>query len=230
MQSPHIAKTAKTVVTSTHTFGDLIMRKPQSINALTTLGRIQLSPSFFMRDMLYSEISNFHGIPNIPHFPDLAIEAGTKLCTELLEPLQAKFGKISVRSAYRSPEVNDFGNKNNLGCASNESNYAGHIWDYRDKDGCLGATATIVVNRFIPYYERTKDWPAMAWYIHDNLPYASLYFFPKLGAFNISWHEKPERRIDSYVAPKGCLTKPGMDNHEGDHSAFYEQMLAEVLG
>jgi hypothetical protein len=25
-----------------------------------------------------------------------------------------------------------------------------------------------------------------------------------------SGHEKPERRIDSYVKPKGCLTKPGM--------------------
>ena len=83
------------------------MRKPQSINALTTLGRVRLSPSFFMRDMLYSEISNFQGIPNIPHFPNLAIEAGSKLCTKLLEPLQEKFGKISVRSAYRSPEVND---------------------------------------------------------------------------------------------------------------------------
>ena len=180
------------------------MRKPQSINALTTLGRVRLSPSFFMRDMLYSEISNFQGIRNIPYFPDLAIEVGSKLCTELLEPMQEKFGKISVRSAYRSPEVNDFGNKNNLGCAINESNYAGHIWDYRDKDGCLGATATIVVNRFIPYYERTKDWPAMAWYIHDNLPYASLYFFPKLGAFNISWHENPKDALIAMSRQKGA--------------------------
>ena len=38
----------------------------------------------------------------------------------------------------------------------------------------------------------------MAWWIHDHLPYASLYFFAKLGAFNIGWHEAPERRIDSY--------------------------------
>lgn len=40
---------------------------------------------------------------------------------------------------------------------------------------------------------------------------------PKYWAFNISWHEKPVRRIDSYVAPKGCLTKPGMANFEGSH-------------
>ena len=43
-----------------------------------------------------------------------------------------RFGRISIRSAYRSPAVNDFGNKHNLNCGSNESNYAGHIWDRRD--------------------------------------------------------------------------------------------------
>jgi hypothetical protein len=37
---------------------------------------VRLSPSFFMRDFLYSEIANFHGIPNIPDHPDKAIEAG----------------------------------------------------------------------------------------------------------------------------------------------------------
>ena len=50
----------------------------------------------------------------------------------------------------------------------------------------------------------------------------SLFFFPKLAAFNIRWHEVPERRIDSYIAPKGCLTRPGHDNHQGDHSEWYE--------
>ena len=41
------------------------MRKPVSMKALEKLGRIRLSPLFFMRDMLYSKIANFHGIPNI---------------------------------------------------------------------------------------------------------------------------------------------------------------------
>jgi hypothetical protein len=49
-----------------------------------------------------------------------------------------------------------------------------------------------------------------------------LFFFPKLAAFNIKWHENSERRIDSHIAPKGCLTRPGHDNHEGDHSAWCE--------
>ena len=42
------------------------MRKPASMKALEELGRVRLSEYFFMREMLYSEIANFHGIPNIP--------------------------------------------------------------------------------------------------------------------------------------------------------------------
>lgn len=30
--------------------------------------------------------------------------------------------------------------------------------------------------------------------------YSSMYFFPKLAAFNLGWHERPEKRIDSYVS------------------------------
>lgn len=205
------------------------MRKPGSVKSLTDLGRVQLSPSFFMRDMLYSEIANYEGLPNIPDNPDLAIAAGKKLCTELLEPLQAKFGRISIRSAYRSPSVNKFGNENKLACSRNEITFADHIWDYRDKDGNMGATATVVVNNFIPYYERTDDWESMAWYIHDHLPYSGLEFYPKLGAFNIRWRENPERRIYSRCPPRtGYLTKVGMDNYSGDHSALYSEMLSEV--
>ena len=82
------------------------MRAPQSVNALEDLGRIRLSQSFFMRDFLYSEIANLYGVQNIPDDPDLAIEVGKKLCQELLEPLQGSFGRVAVRSAYRSPAVN----------------------------------------------------------------------------------------------------------------------------
>jgi hypothetical protein len=61
----------------------------------------------------------------------------------------------------------------------------------------------------------------MAWWIHDNLPYSDLQFFPKLFAFNIGWHENPKKRITSFVAPRGLLTKPAMDNHAGNHEAEY---------
>lgn len=193
-----------------------------SYAALEKLGRVRLSPNYFFRDFLYSEISNYHGIPNIPHHPDVAIEAATKFCEHLLEPLTAAFGKISIRSAYRSPEVNQFGNENDLNCASNKANYGGHIFDYRDPERGLGAMVTIVVNSWVEVFETSRNWPAMAWFIHDHLPYSRMWFYPKLGAFNLSWSETPVRRIDSYVVPRGCLTKPGMANHEGDHSAEYD--------
>ena len=63
------------------------MRIARSVNSLEDLGRVQLSEHFFMREFLYSENSNFHGIPNIRDDPDLAIEVGSKLFGELLEPL-----------------------------------------------------------------------------------------------------------------------------------------------
>ncbi|MGV8955994.1 MAG: hypothetical protein ACOH2M_33185, partial [Cypionkella sp.] len=85
------------------------MRKPQSVKALETLSRVRLSENFFMRDFLYSEIAVINGFRNLPDDPDLAVAAGTVLCETLLEPLQARFGRISVRSAYRSAEVNQFG-------------------------------------------------------------------------------------------------------------------------
>jgi len=208
------------------------MKSPKTVKALEELGRVRLSDSFFMRDFLHSEISEIEGIPNIPENPDLAIEVGKRLCENVLEPIQEKFGRISIRSAYRSPSVNAKGaeNRNQYNCARNEANYAGHIWDYRDEDGFMGATACIVVNRFISYYESTGNWQALAWWIHDNIPeYSSMYFFPKLAAFNISWHERPKKTIKSHISgSKGILTKPGMDNFNGEHLNEYCEMLMEL--
>ncbi len=204
-----------------------MMKRPQSVTALDDLGRVRLSQSFFMREFLYSEVANLHGMPNIPDDPELAIMVGKRLCQDILEPLQATFGKIWIRSAFRSCDVNRFCNeqqragKKGYGCASNEANFAGHIWDRRDADGFAGATACIVIPWFANRHENGTDWRALAWWIHDHLPYSTMYFFPRMAAFNISWHERPKKRIDSYIAPKGCLTKPGMPNHEGDHSEWY---------
>src|SRR5437588_4361182 len=124
------------------------MRKPMSVRSLEQFGRVRLSSSFFLRDFLHSEIADLHGIPNIPDDPDLAIAAGRRLCEELLEPLQATFGRLAIRSAYRAPAINAFGNAHGLSCASNERNYARHIWDRRDVHGCMGALATVVVPWF----------------------------------------------------------------------------------
>ncbi len=117
------------------------MHKPESFSALDKLGRVLLSRHFFMRDFLHSEISSFYGVPNVPDDPDLAVMVGKNLCERLLEPMSATFGRIAIRSAFRSCAVNALGNEKGHNCASNESNYAGHIWDRRDTDGIAGATA-----------------------------------------------------------------------------------------
>ncbi|HEY8594843.1 MAG TPA: hypothetical protein VIL84_06340 [Devosiaceae bacterium] len=202
------------------------MRKPGSVSTLADFGRVRLSKTFFMRDFLFSDIAAMHGLTNVPDDPDLAIAAGARLCEDLLEPLQDAFGRIAIRSAYRSAEVNGLGNrlqkegKSGYNCASNEANYAGHIWDRRDADGHMGATACVVVPSFWDRFQQPGDWQKLAWWIHDHLPYSSLEFFPKYWAFNINWNEAPKREIYSHVAPKGYLTRPGMagwdERHEGE--------------
>lgn len=93
----------------------------------------------------------------------------------------------------------------------------------------MGAMACIVVNSFIPYYEKTKHWQALAWFIHDHISrYSHLEFFPKFAAFNISWHEFPKKEISSYVDPKGYLTRPGMENHVGSHAEEYREYLSAI--
>jgi len=196
-----------------------------SYKRLEDIGRVKLSDNFFMRDFLYSEISNFYGVPNIPENLELATEVGSMLCKELLEPLKKKFGHVSIRSGYRSPKVNEYGNKNNLNCASNESNAGHHIWDRVDKNGHKGATACVVIPSFVESFSDEGDWQKLAWWVHDNLPYSSMYFFPKLWAFNLRWCEEPEKWIKSYTEPKGILTKKGMANFGGTHEAEYSEII-----
>jgi hypothetical protein len=212
------------------------MKKPQTVKALEDLGRVRLSKSFFMREFLYSEISQIEGIPNIPDDLELAIEAGRNLCEKVIEPIQDALGRVSVRSAFRSCEVNAKGAEKKNNCANNKHNYAAHIWDRRDEKGYMGATACVIVTSFISYYESTQDWPALAWWIHDNISgYAKMVFFPKYAAFNVSWHEDPEFSKSIYgqvnnptTGKRGYLTRQGMDNFEGDHSEFYKPFLMDL--
>lgn len=176
--------------------------------SLEALGRVRLSKHFYMRDFLYSEIGSFHRIPNIPENPDLAIETGRMLCRELLDPLQETFGRIAIRSGYRSPELNRYGNENKMNCARNDANYGHHIWD-REGVGGRGAGTSLVIPWFADQYEAGRDWRDLAWWIHDNLPFSDLWFFPRLCAMNLSWRARPRRIIASYIAPRGTLLAPG---------------------
>jgi hypothetical protein len=197
------------------------VRRPKTVRSAEALGRIRLSRSFFMRDFLYSEIGNIHGIANLPDDPDLAIEAGRRLCEELLEPLQRTFGRVAIRSAFRSSALNAYGNAHYHNCASNRRNYARHIWDRRDAQGCMGAMACVALPWLVDRMAEGTPWQAMAWFIHDKLPYSEMQFFPKLGAFNIGWREIPKRQIFSFVPPRGYLTRPGMRDQTGRHAQHY---------
>lgn len=216
-----------------HLMGDEFRGRgqPRTVQELTQLGRVRLSKHFYMREFLFSEIAAIHGILNAPDDPNLAIAAGRKLCEELLEPLQACFGRIVVRSAYRNRQVNNLGwqrmraGEFGYNCSSNKRNAAHHIWDEFDDQGCMGATACIVIPGFNDRWCAPGDWQRLAWFIHDTLPYSAMRFFRVNGAFNIAWHERPKRRIDSYVEPRGCLTRPGLANNTACHREDWKLLL-----
>ncbi len=200
------------------------MRTPRSVERLEEFGRIQLSPNFFMREFLYSEVAAIYGIPNVPDNPDLAVEVGKQLCLTLLEPLQEAFGRVTIRSAFRSQLVNARCNEEGKGCARNKANYAGHIWDIPNERG-KGATACVVVPSFADRFSAAGDWKRLAWWIHDHLPYSEMEFYPVRWAFNLSWHENPVRSISSQIpGNKGYLTRVGMPGHDDDHSPIWQEI------
>lgn len=181
--------------------------------SLETLGRVRLSRHFYMRDFLYSEIGNFHRVQNLPRDPDLAIANGRQLCVQLLDPLEETFGRLAIRSGYRSPELNAYGNENRLNCARNDNPLECHIWDWADGDDAIAGTS-LAIPWFTDQYERGRDWRDLAWWIHDHLPYSALWFFPKLCAFNLDWRPVPQRTISSYIAPRGMLLQAGAEPDE----------------
>lgn len=180
------------------------MRKPASMWSLETLGRVRLSKYFYMREFLYSEIANLYERQNLPEHPDLAIQRGRSFCTQLLDPLEETFGRVAVRSGYRSPDLNRFGNENKLNCARNDYPLECHIWDLPNVEV---AGASVVIPWFTDQYEAGRDWRDLAYWLYDHLPFAEVWFFPKLCAFNLSWRPETRRRIDSYIAPKGTLVR-----------------------
>jgi hypothetical protein len=180
------------------------------MRGLENLGRVRLSRHFFMRDFLYSEINGFHGTQNLPREPDLAIAHGRELCRLLLDPLEETFGRIAIRSGYRSPELNAYGNAHRLNCAANDHPLECHIWDRASGAEVIAGTS-LVIPWFADRYAQGRDWRDLAWWVHDHLPYSEMWFFPKLAAFNLVWRPVPLRTISSYVAPRGTLLRSGAE-------------------
>jgi hypothetical protein len=200
-----------------------------TVARLDEFGRARLSRNFFMREFLHSEICQMEGVPNIPDNPRLAIQAGSMLCQTILEPLQATFARVSIRSGYRSSHLNAIGAEMHHNCTRNDKNHARHIWDRLDDDGCMGAMACVMLPWFTDRFENGADWRSLAWWIHDHLNYSELVFYPKLCAFNIGWHQKPKRTIKSHVAPLGYMVAPGQWADKG-HSEWYLDFPAFASG
>jgi hypothetical protein len=174
-------------------------------SGLEKLGRIPLSRNFHMREFLYSEIAVHYGLRNVPDDIERAVKSGRELCRLLLEPLQDAFGRIHVRSGYRSRVVNQAGVGKHK-CAAD--NAGAHTWDFESTSGHgFGAMACIS----IPSVSRqltpsAADVSSIAWWIYDNLPaWSTVEFFaaPSVSfadeiAFNIGWHERPMRRITTW--------------------------------
>jgi len=210
------------------------MASINSVAALTELGRVRLSEHFFMREMLYSEVGNYHGVPNVPADPDLAVAVGRQLATLILEPLKAAFGHVTIRSAYRSPVLNDYCHRRFVAgdtacwCTSNDANAAQHIWDRRDAAGRIGGTVTVVIPAYLDHYEKTADYRPLAWWIRDNIPaYAEMFFFRHLCAFNIRWYDGPSDQAIWYLDPpvRELLTRRGEADFDGDHGGRYAGII-----
>ena len=227
------------------------------LEALDEFGRQRLSKHYFMRDFLYSEVAEVHGIANVPENPELAIQAGKALCRNLLEPLRHVFGHITIRSAFRSANVNGFCNCHNMNCSSNKASYANHIWDHKDGDGFMGATACIVIPGFVDWMNEKagRDWRILAWFMHDHLPYSEMVFFVQNAAVNLTWRgdphdqtqegdvrrfdgscgsivwrSEPRRRISSFQKPKGLMMKNGEPSDGHRRSEHYVDFLHHLNG
>ena len=131
--------------------GSAIKPNRTVLSALDAFGRQRLSKHYWMRDFLYSEVAEAHGIANVPNDAELAIKAGKAVCRNLLEPLRRVFGHVTIRSAFRSANVNGYCNCHSMNCSSNKASYANHIWDHLDGDGFMGATVCIVIPDFVDW-------------------------------------------------------------------------------
>lgn len=177
---------------------------PNTDLGLEKLGRVRLSKSFHMREFLYSEIAVKNQLRNVPAKGEQmqsAIAAGRDLCALLLEPLQDTFGRIHVRSGYRSREVNAAGV--GKGCAADNDGF--HTWGSSNGPSGLGATACISIPSVSKQvFEQGSDPYAIAWWIEDHLPdWSFLEFFstPAFSdelCFNIGWHQSPMKKMSTW--------------------------------
>jgi peptidoglycan hydrolase-like protein with peptidoglycan-binding domain len=77
----------------------------QAEQAVNNRSNLQLSRNFTLNQMIYSQTAARNGMDNWPKDPTLVMRL-SGLCVNMLEPLQTRFGKITVNSGYRNRRVN----------------------------------------------------------------------------------------------------------------------------
>jgi hypothetical protein len=185
---------------------------PMTYSGLENLGRIPLSRHFHLREFLYSEIAVHYQRRNVPDDVDRAVWAGSMLCQKLLDPLQDQFGRVHVRSGYRSRAVNREGFLGKRKCA--EDNDGAHTWDYESKGFGFGAMASISVpNLSRRVLSGELDVATIAWWVVDHFPeWSVLEFFATADVpyadevvFNIGWNQTPQHVITNWRGGRKAL-------------------------
>lgn len=64
--------------------------------------RTRLSKNFLLRDFLYSSDSDFRGLSNMVDDREAVIKAGMALCSEILEPIIERWGKIFITFGFQN--------------------------------------------------------------------------------------------------------------------------------
>lgn len=82
------------------------MRRTCSPGEYEKLARVRLSDNFLMRDFLFSTHAASLGLSNYPTDDiEQVIASGKQLCTQVLEPIQERFGRFAITFGYQSREV-----------------------------------------------------------------------------------------------------------------------------
>jgi hypothetical protein len=98
------------------------------------------------------------------------------------------------------------------------------MWDRRDKNGRMGALTTVVVPWLVDRMAEGVTWQAMAWWIHDNLPYSELQFFPKLLAYELKEDAAPGVDRLTWTDYEADLECKLVDLHDRVHRGAYRAL------
>ena len=185
------------------------MRKPASMKALEKLGRIRLSEHFFMREMLYSEIANFPRHPERAgrsrprHRRGTGNPALRRAARAVARHLRARLDPLRLplrRGQHLRPRAIKQGlqlRRNDLELRAPRLGPGAMptaAWEPPPASSSPGSSRAT---------EAGTPWQAMAWWVHDHLPYSDMAFFPTYAAFNLRWCERPAQRIESFARAQG---------------------------